>query len=202
LNGRETEAKFFVRQLSVIEGRLLECGAQLIRSRAHESNLRFDTVDRALSRNGRVLRLRQDVGAHMTYKGPSETRDGVMSREEIEFVVEDSEAARQLLEALGFEVIAFYEKYRTSYRMKSASIMLDELPFGDFVEVEGPDIESIRETSALLGQRWEAAIANSYLALFERIAGARGLDATHLSFEVFRAGKPSAEDLAVQVADD
>ena len=74
MNGQEIEAKFYINNLPKIEARLQQLEARLIQARVHEKNLRFDTPDQSLRREGRVLRLRQDDAARMTYKGPSEKR--------------------------------------------------------------------------------------------------------------------------------
>jgi adenylate cyclase, class 2 len=201
MNGQEIEAKFHVKDLAKIGARLRELKAELIQPRVHETNLRFDTPDGKLRREGRVLRLRQDDQARMTYKGPSDKSNGVMSREEIEFVVEDFERAKQFIEALGYETTVFYEKYRTTFELHAAHIMLDELPYGDFVEIEGSDVESIRRIADKLGLRWDAAIATSYQALFERVAKSRGLAQDRLAFEVFGSDRPAAKELGVVQAD-
>ncbi len=201
MNGQETEAKFYVKDLSRIKTRLRELQAELIQPRVHETNLRFDTAGRDLRSSGRVLRLRRDNQARMTYKGPSDKTDGVMSREEIEFVVEDFERAKEFIEALGYEVMVFYEKFRATYQLEDAHIMLDELPYGEFVEIEGKDISSIKKIAASLRLGWDAAITKSYHALFESVAGARGLNKGQLSFDVFKGGKPSAGELGVIAAD-
>jgi adenylate cyclase, class 2 len=201
MNGQETEAKFHVRDLSRIAARLHELKANLLHPRVHETNLRFDTPGRDLRHAGRVLRLRQDNQARITYKGPSDKKDGVLSRAEIEFVVEDFERAKQFFEALGYETTVFYEKHRTTYELGDTHIMLDELPYGDFVEIEGNDIESIRTIADKLGLRWDAAIATSYQALFERVADARKLEKSQLTFAAFNDGKPGAKELGVIEAD-
>ncbi len=201
MNGQETEAKFYVRDLSKIETRLHELKADLIQPRVHETNLRFDTAGRDLRSAGRVLRLRQDNQARMTYKGPSGKTDGVISREEIEFVVEDFERAKRFFQALGYQVMVFYEKYRISYELDNTHIMLDELPYGDFVEIEGEDVSSIQKMANRLGLGWDSAIAKSYHALFERVADDRKLDKSQLSFDVFKGGKPSPEELGIIEAD-
>jgi adenylate cyclase class 2 len=201
MNGQEIEAKFHVKDLAKIGARLRELKSELIQPRVHETNLRFDTPDGKLRREGRVLRLRQDDQARMTYKGPSDKSNGVMSREEIEFVVEDFERAKQFIEALGYETTVFYEKYRTTYELHAAHIMLDELPYGDFVEIEAHDVESIRAIAGQLDLRWEAAIATSYQALFERVADARKLGKSQLTFDAFNGGKPGAKELGVIEAD-
>jgi adenylate cyclase class 2 len=144
MNGQETEAKFYIRDLRKIELRLRELKAQLIQPRTHETNLRFDNANSDLRNTYRVLRLRQDEKARLTFKGPSEENEGgILSRREIEFVVEDFESARQFLEALGFEAVVFYEKFRTTYEINDIHIMLDELPYGEFVEIEGENVEAI-----------------------------------------------------------
>jgi len=199
--GQETEAKFHVRDLSKIKRRLEELTSSLIQPRVHEVNLRFDTPNGDLRRAKQVLRLRQDEQARLTFKGPASKGDGVMSREEIEFVVEDFERAKQFIEALGYQTSAFYEKYRTTYELDGLHIMLDELPYGDFVEIEGEEIESIRRMTDRLGLRWEAAIETSYLALFERVAVKRGLEKSRLSFDVLDNNKPNATELEVMEGD-
>ncbi len=63
----------------------------------------------------------------------------------------------------------YYEKYRTTYELDDALIMLDELPYGSFLEIEGETVEQIRDIAATLHLNWEAAIPSSYTALFESL---------------------------------
>ncbi len=144
MQNQETEVKFFVRNLHPIELRLLEMKAQLIQPRVHEINYRFDFPNNELRNNQKVLRLRKDEQAKLTFKGPSYEHEGVVSREEIEFVVEDFDKAKLLLESLGFTSVVFYEKFRTTYELNETHIMLDELPYGEFVEIEGEDISVLK----------------------------------------------------------
>lgn len=67
----ETEIKFYVRNLKAVAARLENLSAQLIQPRVLETNLRFDLPDGSLRQQARVLRLRQDTAARLTYKGPS-----------------------------------------------------------------------------------------------------------------------------------
>jgi adenylate cyclase, class 2 len=201
MNGQETEVKFYVGDLAKVESKLIALGADLIQPRVHESNLRFDTPEDSLRRAGKVLRLRQDESSKMTLKSGTSASDGILSRKEIEFGVESFEAARELIESLGYQVILFYEKYRRTYELNGLHIMLDELPYGDFVEVEGDDAKSIRAISNSIGLNWKAAIEASYSALFQRIAEPRGLDAAKLTFEAFDSGKLDAKELSVTQAD-
>jgi len=198
---QEIEAKFYVKDLKQIEARLHHLNARLIQPRIHETNIRFDTPNQDLRREQRVLRLRQDDKARMTYKGASKNEQGVLNRTEIEFVVEDFEKARRLLEALGYEKSLFYEKYRTTYELDKTHIMLDELPIGSFIEIEGESIDAIPEIGRKLGLRWDTAISTSYSALFERVRTAKGAQIQDLSFENFEGVQVTNDELGVQPAD-
>jgi adenylate cyclase class 2 len=202
MNGHETEAKFYIRDLRKIELRLQELKAQLIQPRTHETNLRFDNANNDLRSSYRVLRLRQDDKARFTFKGPSEEKEGgILSRREIEFIVEDFESARQFLEALGFEAVVFYEKFRTTYELNDIHIMLDELPYGEFVEIEGENVDAIHNIANLLGLNWDAMIKAGYHAIFERATGKYNLESSQLSFAALEKVKITSDDLGIQAAD-
>ena len=202
MNGQEIEAKFHVQNLRKIDLRLLELKAQLIPPRVHEINLRFDRPDGELRNSFRVLRLRQDDIARFTFKGPSvEKEGGILSRQEIEFEVGDFDSAKHFLEAVGFQVVVFYEKFRTTYELNDTHIMLDELPYGSFIEIEGENVESIHSIADLLGLNWEAMVKAGYHALFERVAGKYGLDVSKLSFENLESATIKTTDMGIVAAD-
>jgi len=202
MNGHETEAKFYIQDLGKIELRLQELKAQLIQPRTHETNLRFDNANNDLRSTSRVLRLRQDEKARFTFKGPSvEKEGGILSRREIEFDVEDFESAKQFLEALGYEAVVFYEKFRATYELSDTHIMLDELPYGEFLEIEGENVEAIHNIANLLGLNWESMIKAGYHALFERAAEKYNLEPSQLSFAALENVKITPDDLGIQAAD-
>ena len=202
MNGQEIEAKFHVRDLKKMELHLLELKAQLIQPRVHEVNLRFDRLNRELRNKSQVLRLRQDDKARFTFKGPSvETTGGVMGRKELEFEIGDFDIAKQFLEELGFEVVLFYEKFRSTYELNNVHIMLDELPYGEFIEIEGENTEAIRSIANLLGLNWNTMIKAGYHALFERAAEKYGLDVSKLSFENLKGIKIAIADMNIIAAD-
>lgn len=199
---QETEAKFYVSDLDTIQRRLHSLGASLIQERILEINLRFDLPDNKLRSEGRVLRLRQDSAARLTYKGASQKQQGALHRTEIEFIVSDFEQAKQFLQALGYQPLFYYEKYRTTYELNGCHIMLDELPYGTFVEIEAESVDSIQGAAALLGLKWERAVTSSYHALFERICAQHAeLADRELSFAAFQGLHISMEELSVTAAD-
>ena len=203
--GQETEAKFYVRELSRIKSRLEELGARLVQERVLETNIRFDLPGAPLRAEGRVLRLRRDTEVKLTYKSASTKEQGVLSREEIEFAVEDFEKAKRFLEALGYEKLVYYEKYRTTYSVQPSEgfiyIMLDELPYGNFVEIEGETVEAIHAVADQLHLNWKTAIGRSYNALFERARKSLNIPLQDLSFVEFKNIEVDALHLGVQAAD-
>jgi adenylate cyclase, class 2 len=203
--GLETEAKFYVRDLNRVKLRLEELNARLIQARVLERNIRFDLPGAPLRAEGRVLRLRNDTNTKFTYKSASTNEQGVLSREEIEFEVEDFEKAKRFLEALGYQKLVYYEKYRTTYALDpfeaSIHVMLDELPYGNFVEIEGETVDAIRAIADQLRLHWETAVPTSYHALFERVRRTLNRPMQDLSFAEFEHINVEMRHLGVQAAD-
>ena len=204
-SGQETEAKFYVRDLNRIKARLHELNAHLLQERVLETNIRFDLPGARLRAEGRVLRLRRDTSTKFTYKSASTNEQGVLSREEIEFEVEDFDKAKRFLEALGYQKLVYYEKYRTTYALQPSEgfvqIMLDELPYGPFVEIEGETVDAIHAIADQLGLNWNTAIATSYNTLFDRARRTLNLSFQDLSFANFADINLDATHLGVYAAD-
>lgn len=201
MKNQELEVKLFVSDLAAVERQLHSLDARLTLPRVFEVNLRFDTPGGDLGKTLRVLRLRQDNVIRLTYKGPATGLGGARLRQEIEFEVSDFAAARDLLEGLGYQVVMIYEKYRAAYDLDGAEVSLDQLPYGTFVEIEGPDPETIQSVTRKLGLDWEATIPASYTVLFDQLKARLNLSFRDLSFENFKGLAVSPVDLDVRPAD-
>ena len=202
---QEIESKFYVLDIKKVETRLQNLEARLIQPRILETNLRFDLPDSRLRSEGRVLRLRQDTEARLTYKASGQSEQGVVNRTEIEFTVEDFAKAKLFLEALGYQKLLEYEKYRTTYELLLGGrvhVMLDELPYGNFVEIEGESIQIIHLMAEQLHLNRNAAISKSYSALFENARQALKLPFKDLTFANFADVEVFPEQLQVQPADE
>jgi adenylate cyclase class 2 len=114
--------------------------------------------------------------------------------------VDDFEVAKQLLRALDYEIVFTYEKFRTIYAHGVAQVMLDELPYGHFVEIEG-DRAALEPLADQLGLSWQCAIPSSYHALFEHVICARALAISDLTFGDFADLDIGPADLGVTPAD-
>lgn len=183
---QELEVKFYIADLPALKEKITSLSAQVIQPRTLETNLRFDTSAGDLAKSCQVLRLRKYGDNRITYKGASETVDGVRVRKEIECEVNSFDDARDLIESLGFRVSFIYEKMRTTYDLNGVTITLDEMPYGDFTEIEGPDTECIKQTSHLLGLNWDNRVPRSYAMLFVQLGRILRFKFRDLTFDNFK----------------
>ena len=197
----EMEVKFYLTDPTSFEQRLRSIGASLTQPRTFETNLRFDTPDLALTKEHRVLRLRQDQEIYLTYKGPSEWGKSVAVRKEIEIKVSDFESTQLLLESLGYHINVRYEKWRSKYQFENVEIDLDEMPFGHFVEIEGDDEKKIERMAAMLALAWANRVNDSYLKLFEHLKETKHLNIHDLTFDDFKTYKITCDNLGIKPGD-
>ena len=200
-NNQEIEVKFLIADLPALLEKIERLGAITLRPRMLEVNLRFDTHDMRLRDRAQVLRLRQDDQAILTFKSTGEIVDGVISRTELEVVVSDFQTTRAILETLGFQVFMTYEKYRQNFQFNSLVASVDEMPYGNFIELEGSSPEHVRATAALLGLDWEQRINLSYTALLGFYNQNTGHTFRDLSFETFADLRVLPEQLGLAYAD-
>jgi len=154
-----------------------------------------------LSSSLQVLRLRQDTRARLTYKGPADTSSIVSARPEFEVEISDLETGQRILEALGYQVTTVYEKYRASYMIDKVEISLDEMPFGDFIEIEGTSEGAIQLIANKLGMTWENRSTQSYMRLFATVKTSLDLTFRDLTFNSFTDVNVLPLHLQLQFAD-
>jgi len=112
-----------------------------------------------------VLRVRREGGrARLTYKERGESSTAVKRRREEETDVSDSAALEAILEALGYRPALVYEKRRATYQLGGAEVVIDELPFGWFVEIEGEETD-ILDAEGRLELTTAEYVEESYPAL-------------------------------------
>jgi adenylate cyclase, class 2 len=98
--------------------------------------------------------------------------------------VSDFDAMEVILSKLGYFPYLIYEKYRTTYAKDGAEIVLDELPYGNFVEIEG-DVATIRQLIEILGLQSARRYEENYVKLFENVKRHMNLDFNNLTFANF-----------------
>ena len=146
----ETEKKYKIdaARLDEIVAELKEADAEFERE-DFETNTIYGGG--TLDENMAVLRIRTtESGALLTFKKRIENQFDVKQQIEIETKIEDPAALAEIIANLGFVPRLVYEKRRQTWHFRSVEILLDELPFGLFMEIEG-SITSIKEAEMILG---------------------------------------------------
>ena len=193
----EVEVKFLVADLAAFRERLAAAGGTLKKERVFERNVCFDTPDNDLLKKGELLRLRQDAVVRITFKG--EVTEALYSeakvREELEVSVNDFDTTARIFERLGFAPVQVYEKYRETFTLDGIEIVLDEMPYGDFVELEGEEA-AIKTAATDLGLTWSKRINNNYLGLMAALKQFHQLDFDDVTFANFAGRGISIADIA------
>lgn len=145
----EIEKKFRLSndQREQILANLAEIGAQFVGEDFEENTLYGGGI---LDEKGAVLRVRK-IGSKtvLTYKESVENDSDIKHQIEFETVVESAEEIENIIAHLGFTKALIYEKRRKTWRLRDVEIMLDELSFGLYMEIEG-SITAIAEAEMLL----------------------------------------------------
>jgi adenylate cyclase, class 2 len=182
----EIEVKFYLDNIEETRNRIRHAGG-IFQNKEHENNIRFEDENDSLIKNGALLRLRQTSGnILLTYKGKVlSPASECKVYDEREVTVSDFDEMINILSFIGYKPVQRYEKIRETCRMGSALICLDEMPYGNFIEIEG-DAAAIRKTAESLGFEWKNRILTNYLAIFETLKQAYNLDFNDVTFDNFK----------------
>jgi adenylate cyclase class 2 len=158
-------------QREALSHRLRQVGATL-QGKEFEENTVYTGGNLEMRRQ--VLRLRR-VGdaAIFTYKERYESGSAIKRQREDETRVEDAAALEAILDALGYRPALVYEKRRATWHVGHTEVVLDELPFGLFVEIEGEE-KDIEEVEGLLDLAGAEAEMATYPELTEKYGEKRG----------------------------
>lgn len=189
----EIEAKCRVDDLSAVQTRIEKLNGAHV-ARMLEENIFLDTHDRQMAATDCGLRVRvlQALGRGVsdevvvTFKGPR--RHGrLKSRREIELNVDSAPVMLDLLAELGYHETIRFEKRRDRWRLDGCTIELDEMPvLGYFVEIEGPDDETVLRVRERLSLSDEPMIKSSYVSMLWSHLADREMSERHITF----AGAP------------
>ena len=184
----ELEAKMSVEAFDPVRAKLREVGAT--RAGEHfEVNTFFDTPSRALAeaKYGLRLRVQRDAAtgaerSFVTWKGRQHPGP-LKSREEVEFEASPGDAAGLLFERLGYVRTFSFEKRRETWRLNACTVELDEVPLlGKFVEIEGPDEQTIFAAREQLGLSDRPIEKGGYVGLLKGHLQERGQTGHRVTF--------------------
>lgn len=145
----ETEKKYRLNKKRLVElsAKLEAIGAVFAGERFEENYLHRGG---ALDERGAMLRLRK-IGdtCFFTYKEKLRNDSDYKHKIEFETIVSDVGATESIIGMLGYHLSLIYEKHRKAWHLGDVEVVLDELPFGLYMEIEG-SIEDIEKTEKLL----------------------------------------------------
>jgi adenylate cyclase class 2 len=180
----EIEVKFHLSDIDPVRERLIAMRA-IPSGRIFETNIRFENRSKSLKREGVLLRLRRDDRNRLTFKSTPSTPDTQFKvHKELEVEVGDFQACQDILKALGYLPEQVYEKWRETFVLEDTNLLIDMMPYGTFLEIEG-EKSGIREIADRLGLDWKERILLNYLEIFEVIQRELGLDFVDITFDNF-----------------
>jgi len=148
--GIEIEKKYHLttEQARYVEDELAAVAASFIGEEFEENTIYGGGV---LDDLAPILRIRR-IGSKsiLTFKRRIQNGSDVKHQIEHESEISDPESIAAILLELKFSARIVYEKRRKTWRFKNVEIVLDELPFGLFMEIEG-SITQISEAEMILG---------------------------------------------------
>lgn len=181
----EVEVKFFLNQPEKMQQRIVALGATS-QPKMFETNLRLEDSGHTLKANNKLLRLRKDRSSRLTFKcKPSSGTSECKVYRELEVEINDFDMMKDIFAELGYRPVQIYEKWRQTYQLKDVELCMDTMPYGTFLEIEGPE-ESIKTTAQNLKLAWEDRILSNYLAIFQMLRTHSNLpfnDVTFANFE-------------------
>ncbi len=120
-----------------------------------------------LSFGGCALRLRRvnrNERAYLTFKRRLPGKSPIKHQEEHEITVADPDGMAWILNSLEFRPALVYEKRRTRWKVGQAKVVIDELPFGLFMEIEA-SVREIKRVEKLIGAADLPAVSETYPTL-------------------------------------
>jgi adenylate cyclase, class 2 len=151
----ETEKKYRLDKRLLVEltAKLGELGAVFLSERFEENYLHRGGL---LDENNAVLRLRKvSDQTFLTYKERIRSETEFKHKIEFETLVSDVDAVENMIEKLGYKLSVVYEKHRKTFNLGECEVVLDELPFGQYMEIEGSKGEILKVEKMLGAQALE-----------------------------------------------
>ncbi len=146
----EIEKKYRLdkKRLVALTAKLADLGAIFTDETFEENYLHRGGV---LDERSAVLRLRKtDKTTTLTYKEKVAGDSDFKHQIEYETVVSDVDGMENIIKKLGYKLAVIYEKRRKTWKLGKVEVVLDELPFGYYMEIEGA-MDDIMDAERALG---------------------------------------------------
>ncbi len=184
----EIEVKFFADR-EVLEKKIVALGGRLRAGRRLMRRQGFFVPDALVKPNMDQEARVRDEGDKitMTLKENPIPRT-VDNRKELEIIVNNFDAAVEILTRSGYKPSKYMENYRTSWALGSCLVDIDEWPvLGSYAEIEAPSVEELKKVAGQLVLEEKDLMVCSLFDLFTKkfdIEKARFNKISRLTFEI------------------
>lgn len=158
---QEIEVKFLAVDPDKVRATLKDLGAHCEHPMRLMRRIHFDYPDSRFQKHGHEQRLRvRDEGDKftVTYKAKNETN----YVHELETTVGSFDDMANIFKAIGLIDFSYQESRRETWKCDNVEVVIDEWPWlKPYIEIEGPDEESIKAVAHKLGFDWKDSLFGS-----------------------------------------
>lgn len=145
-NDKEIEYKYFNIDTEALRLRLREKGAKLVRPKII---MKLITFIHPTNNPDSYIRIRDETN-RITMTSKQNLNDKFVT--EYEVVINNFSQGVKILESLGCKKKYYLEKFRETWNLMNAEIVIDSLPgTSEYVEIEGTDEKDVHEVQKILG---------------------------------------------------
>lgn len=164
----EIEAKFLSVDFEKVRASLLDLGGVCKSPMRLMRRVLIQTPN--MTKNGRQAFIRiRDEGDGVTVTFKDHTENSLTGAKEIEIKVSDYDDAIAIFAAADLNYQSYLESRRETWELDGVEIMLDDRPWvDDYIEIEGPTEDSVKETAKKLGFEWADAVFGSMNEVVKR----------------------------------
>ncbi len=160
----ETKINLKPEEIEELKENILKLGAVHIKKEKEVDDY-FDFDDNRINEMRNAIRLRNNKV--LCLKEKENIHSEIKEVNEFETEINNDEVIRKIFSKIGLKVMKKKEKIRDKYKLRNCELCIDELPFGFFLEIEGPRAEIIT-IAKKLGFNEDQFISDTYFQLYEK----------------------------------
>ncbi len=188
----EIEVKFCQVDVDDIRARLEAAGA----TREEPMRPMRRTVFYPVDRNPDAYLRVRDEGDKVTMTFKRFDSKSLYGAKEIETEVATYETTVELLQAAGLQQKSVQETRRETWQLANTEIVIDEWPWlPPFIEIEGEDEASVRQTATAIGCDWQLAVFGGATEAYRQYYTAMPADFIIDTISEIRFTAPSPQEL-------
>jgi len=164
----EIEVKFLNADHDALRAKLTEIGAVCAQPMRLMKRNSYDFPDDKLSNEKHGWVRVRDEGDKITMSYKQLNDRSLHGTHEVNLTINNYKLAQDFLQQIGLESKSYQETKRESWHLEGFEIELDEWPWAKpYIEIEGPDEQSLKDLAAKLGLDWADACHGSVEIVYQ-----------------------------------